>query len=298
MSNAPIYLSIADFIYELKSGDLSRIHLDEGFDDFYAQTERQLEIDTRIECFGSVPEALKKPTKSLYKAASDSAILWEIFDHPNGLQFLIYNPDDPSILQQIALFNEENQNWTVYSESKESNGEAIIFPLQYPLAPLIIYYTILRRDAIMIHASGLFDGKLGRAFSGFSGVGKSTLARLWNERGSMVINDDRLIIRKIKGEYWMYNTPMHYTDESRKTPLHRIYLPYHSPENKFELLTGVRAIAEMMAFCIQHGFRKENTSAHFDFVAELTKKLPVSKIGVVPTTEIVDFIRAKDAEMD
>lgn len=291
MSNSAIYLSIADFTIELRSSDESTIRLDQGFNHFYAEPNQQLKPDIVLNCFGSIPAELKNPAKSCYKAEAGNDLLWEIFDYPNGLQFMIYNPDNLGELQQIAVFNESNQSWKIYSEQENS----IIYPLQYPLAPLVLYYLILHMDAIMIHASGVYDGKEGRIFSGFSGVGKSTMAGLWNQMDSMVINDDRLILRKLNDGYWMYNTPMHYTDERRKTPLNRVYLPYHHPENKFEPITGVRAVAEMMAFCIQHGYRSENTSAHFDFISELTQKLPVVKLGVVPTTEVVDFIRANDA---
>jgi len=298
MSSAPIYLTIADFILQLNSVDGHAIKLDSGFAHFYAGKESIQKIDLTLNCFSTIPENLKNPLVSLYKANVAGGKLWEIYKHDEGLQLMVYDPDNPGVLQQIALYNEHKQIWQIYTEKTQINNEEVVFPLKYPLAPLVMYYLTVKNDAIMIHASGIYDGKKGRIFSGFSGVGKSTMAKLWNEKSSMVVNDDRLILRKIKGAYWMFNTPMDYTDDYKKTPVNHIYFPYHHSENKYERLKGVEAIAQMMAFCIQHGYSTKNMSAHFEFIAALSQKIPLSKIGVVPTLEVVDFIKEQDAKLD
>jgi len=47
----------------------------------------------------------------------------------------------------------------------------------------------------MIHASGVNNAGHGYIFSGVSGKGKSTMAKLWDNSGARVIHDDRLILR-------------------------------------------------------------------------------------------------------
>ena len=58
---------------------------------------------------------------------------------------------------------------------------------------------------------GLVDPEgRGHLFVGQSGAGKSTMARFWAGReGVRILSDDRIILRQIRGEIWMYGTPWH-----------------------------------------------------------------------------------------
>ena len=90
----------------------------------------------------------------------------------------------------------------------------------------------------MIHASGVnYSGK-GYLFSGVSGKGKSTMAKLWDNHGAKVIHDDRLIIRNTGNGYRMYNTPVYNNDEPLDSPLNKIFIIEHGTENRLIPLKG------------------------------------------------------------
>ena len=74
--------------------------------------------------------------------------------------------------------------------------EKEIDPFEYPLDGLILYYLTVINGDIMIHASGVNNAGEGYLFSGVSGKGKSTMAKIWDNYGAKVIHDDRLVIRK------------------------------------------------------------------------------------------------------
>ena len=76
--------------------------------------------------------------------------------------------------------------------------EREIDPFEYPLDGLILYYLTVINGDIMIHASGVNNQGQGYLFSGVSGKGKSTMAKLWNNTGAKVIHDDRLIYQKYR----------------------------------------------------------------------------------------------------
>ena len=76
-----------------------------------------------------------------------------------------------------------------------TDDEKEIDPFEYPLDGLILYYLTVINGDIMIHASGVNNAGHGYLFSGVSGKGKSTMAKLWENSGAKVIHDDRLIIR-------------------------------------------------------------------------------------------------------
>ena len=146
----------------------------------------------------------------------------------------------------------------------------------------------------MMHASCAYDGRTGRMFSGFSGVGKSTMSKLWAQEGSRIINDDRLIIRRHGEEYRVYNTPMYYQDIPKAAPLGAIFLIRHYPENALNLLRGAQAVSRVMAYSIQNNFDRRYVSQRLAFFSELCARVPVFDLGFVPDASVVEYILANE----
>ena len=84
---------------------------------------------------------------------------------------------------------------------------------------------------------------------------------------------------------------MPYFDFSKKSPVHHLYLPFHAPINSYESLSGAKAIANLLAFCIQHGYKKEILFHHIDVVQKILKKSSIALLGVVPEPSICNFIQ-------
>jgi hypothetical protein len=93
----------------------------------------------------------------------------------------------------------------------------------------------------------------------------------------------------------MFNTPMYYSDVPKKAPLHFIYLPYHHPANLYERGTGIQTSMRFMAHCIQHGYKEKHVQWHLDQVMDIAKHIPVTRLGVVPTTEVLTFIKEHES---
>jgi HprK-related kinase B len=66
---------------------------------------------------------------------------------------------------------------------------------------------LLHRGGLLFHSSAIVRGKRGLAFSGFSGMGKSTLALHMMSRGFHFVSNDRLIVRKYRHGVTMYGVP-------------------------------------------------------------------------------------------
>ncbi len=133
-------------------------------------------------------------------------------------------------------------------------------------------------------------------FSGFSGVGKSTISKIWADAGSQIINDDRLVIRKIDGKFYVYNTPMYYVDMSKKAPLDAIYLIRHFPENKANRVNGALAVSKVMAFCIQNNFDKSFINKRLEFFSELCAATAIYELGFVPDSSVVTYITENEKQ--
>jgi hypothetical protein len=116
------------------------------------------------------------------------------------------------------------------------------------------------------------------------------MAGLWNKTGSMVIHDDRLIIRNIDGKYFMYNTPVYKNDMPSQSEISRIFLINHGKENRLVPLKGARSVSLFLANCIQHNWNSELIARLIGSVSVMCSTLPVAQLFFKPDKSIIDFI--------
>ena len=282
-----INLSIAGFSINLFSEN--PIQLEYGYLPF-VQNNGSLIVDVEIECFPVLPENPFVKAEMVFEAENEHQKFYSIYRFGNNLGFIIYNQEVKTKIQQIALLDETFTQWKVYSDI--SDGK--LLPLKYPMGPIIMHYMTLKSDAVMMHASCAFDGLNARIFTGFSGNGKSTISKLWADSGNLIINDDRIIIRKSDEGYFVYNTPMYYSDRPKKAPLSSIYLISHSPKNKVKRLSGALAISKVMAFSIQNNYDKQFVQSRLELFSNLCQNIPVYELGFVPDESVVSFILANE----
>jgi hypothetical protein len=278
------YLKIADFIICLQSE--RPIFLDEGYSPFVV-THLGSQPDLILNCLPDLPVEQFDQEAVLFEAGDSGGMLYRIFRHNDGLAFFLYNQQQDRTLRQILLLDSACRRGTIYTLPK-SDGRFDV--MKYPLGPILIYYLTAKNNAILIHASGIFDGHKGRLFTGFSGYGKSTMAGLWKSAGSRIINDDRLVIRRMGDDYVMYNTPMYYPDEPKSAFLHAVHLIRHAPENKIKRVTGVQAVSNVMAFCIQNNYDASLIGNNVEFIVDMTGQIPVYKTGFIPDHTVADYI--------
>lgn len=283
-----INITIADFFIKLNSE--SNIELEEGYLPFLS-LEDKAEADVTIHCYLGLPANLFKQEDLVFEAKNEIQKFYSIFRSGKYLGFIIYNQEIKDKIQQIAFLDESYSHWKVYSDPASDSS---LWPLKYPLGPIVMHYLTVKSDAVMIHASCIFDGSKGRIFTGFSGNGKSTISKLWADAGNLIINDDRLIIRKSDSGYKAYNTPMYYKDIPKNTSLDAIYLISHSSENRMKKLSGALAVSKVMAFCIQNNFEQKQIQNHLDFLSELCSHIPIFELGFVPDSSVVNFILANE----
>ena len=288
MARADFHLCIADFIIHVRNASHLPMMLEEGYTSFLVD---ESEAQMTVHAYAGIPEEASGPAKLVYTAEQEGSDLWRIELEDGRYRFTVFDQDDATVVNQVAYTDGDFSRWDIHCRILEQEGEQGICPLLYPMGPLLMYHLTVCHDALMVHGSAVWDGERCRLFSGFSGVGKSTMARIWQEHGATVINDDRLIIRRVEDGYMVYNTPMFYPDAPRRAPLHAIFLPYHSPKNQIVLLAGAEAASKVSAYCIQHGYHRGHVEHRLDVVGGLCEVLPVHRIGVVPDADIISFIR-------
>jgi hypothetical protein len=190
----------------------------------------------------------------------------------------------------VLKFSLKDREWDLWIDSAKPETD----PLEYPLDGLILYYLTVINDDLLIHASGINYGGKGLLFSGISGKGKSTMAKLWDDFGAKVIHDDRLIIRKSINGYRMFNTPVYENDKPDDSPLNSIFIIEHGEENKLIQLKEASAVSQVMANCIQHTWHTGIISHLSEAISEMCKNIPVYRLQFRPDRSVIDHILKRD----
>ena len=283
-------LKIGSFAIKLFCKTNREISFDSGYIPFIT-SENISNPSTEIEIIESIPEDLRNEDKLIFESNDETKKLWHICKLDDGYKVIVFNPLLPNKIQQIAIIPASSYQWKIYCELNENN---LLMPFSYPMGPIILYYLTTVNNAIMIHSSGIIDGKKGRLFSGFSGAGKSTMAEIWKENGHPIINDDRLLLAIEDEKVIMHNTPMFYEDNPKSNQLQAIYLLKQTQENCIRQLNNAEAISRLLAFCIQHSYDKQFLEHHLTTIFDIYNLIPIYELGFKPDTDIIDFIRSHE----
>ena len=278
-----ICLAIGGFSIRLSAD--RKIQLEDGYLPF-VENQNVENPDFTIRCVEHLPSIGFDASDLLFQAENEFQKFYSIYRNGNQLAFVIYNQQTNNEVQQVAFLDENFKHWTIHCEV--ING--LFLPLGYPMGPIVMHYITLKTNAVMMHASCAYDGTKARLFTGFSGAGKSTMSMLWSKAGRQIINDDRLIVRKQDGVFFVYNTPMYYKDIPKKAPLSSIFLISHSPENRIKKLSGAMSITRVMAFSIQNNFDRRFIEGRLDLFTELCSQVGVYELGFVPDESVVNFV--------
>jgi len=176
---------------------------------------------------------------------------------------------------------------------KNKNG----FPFGYPLDQILMINLLARNRGILVHACGLqHNSSSGLLFAGISGAGKSTMANLWKkEKDVTLLNDDRVIIRKIDSKFWMYGTPWHgdakvYAND--KAPLEKIFFLRHAKKNTVRKISSMEACSRLITCLFPVFWDKKGMKFTLSFCSELLQKTPCYELGFLPDKRVLNFIRA------
>jgi len=150
-------------------------------------------------------------------------------------------------------------------------------------------------NRLLIHASGIVFQSKAFLFTGVSGIGKSTIAKLWKDTGAQVLNDDRLIISSVQNEVTLYNNPMpYYLQYPAKGVLQKIFLLKQSPQNYIKPLKGVVAYSRVLGNFIQQFYKPEMVKKHLEIIESVLSKIDVYEMGFKPDREIISMVKELD----
>jgi len=216
----------------------------------------------------------------------NKANFWSVWSYESDLFIRTIFPLSSSDKNAVLKFSLTSKKWDLWIEDEDNKMD----PFEYPLDGLILYYLTVIHGDILIHASGVNNNGKGYLFSGVSGKGKTTMAKLWDDCGAEVIHDDRLILRKTGDGYTMYNTPVYNDDKPLSAPLYKIFLIDHGTENKLTPVKGANAVSLVMANCIQHNWGTDIIAGLLESVSDLCETIPTVKLFFTPDASVIECI--------
>lgn len=211
---------------------------------------------------------------------------WSVWKYHSGLYIWTIFPLSSTEKNAVLKFSLTSMEWDLWIYGARDETD----PLEYPLDGLILYYLTVINGDIMIHASGVNHAGHGYIFSGVSGKGKSTMAKIWDDSGAKIIHDDRLIIRNTGGVYRMFNTPIYNNDEPRESVISKIFIIEHGTENMLVPLKGANAVTQVMANCIQHNWGADIIARLLGSISIMCGAIPTSKLFFKPDRSVIDLI--------
>jgi hypothetical protein len=247
--------------------------------------------------FDVVEELLPPAHPPLFQGESfeDKLIPYHWSVHRQATHPYIYLHFNQQGIQKLAATLElTNKQIDVRIQVQNKTEHLLLDPFFHPFGAILLQYLVQYHQGLLLHASGVADRTNGFVFTAVSGTGKSTMAKLWNQCGSQVINDDRLALLPLGNEVIMTNTPMpYYQDIHKECPVTAIFILKQAPQNSITPIPKALGVAKLMSNCIQSLYDTNQVKAHLEALKHIAKKCPIFEVGFKPTTEIVDLIRTQ-----
>ncbi len=220
---------------------------------------------------------------------------WIIYKISSGYiykMFVTGNNESPL----VAIFNEDHTEGHIhkgrfYTEAfKEGNLTSL---LCFPTDQILFARLLADRGGIILHGSGIILKGKGYLFVGHSDAGKTTLVKIFRHH-TRILNDDRMIVRKENGSFYLYGTPWHgelSLVAPDRVPLKAILFLNQAKENRIERTEGLEAFKSLYGCTIKALITERWTKKALDVCQALSREVPCYHLcfdkteGVISTIE-------------
>lgn len=292
-----IILMQSKFAKEQFSEEEKKLQAADRFKNFIYSGRKKPDITIKINLVDKFPEVKGAKDVFITYHFQDGSENWRLLKKGNS--YIYKSPLKDK--KQLMFVNKTFDRVTAYLLPKGKKGKVWNFvDLIYDfLQVLLINYFALSKKGIFVHAIGIkdLDGN-GLLFAGESGAGKSTTARLWYKHSkAMILNDDRIIVRKLKKRFFIYGSPWHgeFSDylASRidSAQLKRLFFIYHAPQNIMRRIPQKEAFNLLYPALFPTFWDKRCLENIVSFCQDLISGVAVYRLGFVNDKRVINFVR-------
>ena len=160
---------------------------------------------------------------------------------------------------------------------------------------LRIVHTLLlaRKGGFLVHASSAIRNGRAFLFSGASGAGKTTMARLAPPDAAL-LTDEISYVTLQDGRYTAVGTPFYgelaRVGENLRAPVECVYLLAKGPENKIEPIDGADAVRGLMENILFFARDPEFVKLVFDAALDFVSRVPIRRLTFAPDARVWELI--------
>ncbi len=150
---------------------------------------------------------------------------------------------------------------------------------------LRIVHTLLlaRKGGFLVHASSAIRNGRAFLFSGVSGAGKTTMAKLAPPDAALLTD-----------EYTAVGTPFYgelaRVGENLRAPVECVYLLAKGPENKIEPIVGADAVRSLLENILFFARDPEFVKLVFDAALDFVNRVPIRRLTFAPDARVWELI--------
>ena len=150
-------------------------------------------------------------------------------------------------------------------------------------------------DTVLMHASCIDCDGNGIIFTGYSGVGKTTHATLWNNYANAdIINGDKILIREINNTLYACGLPWKGSSEyclNKKTKLKSIIVLRQAKENKLTPLNSSSATELTIPHFFLPYWDEKCTDNACKTIDKILRNIPVFLLECRPDEDAVNLVK-------
>ena len=247
------------------------------------------EPDIRVNMRRGTPD--DKATRKFF----GSYPIWDLY-RSNGNSVIKFYDEMTGLARALAFETHLKEADLFFPDATDQ----FIDPFYGPVLELLMINYLAQFRGAVLHSCGIKSGDSGLLFVGESGAGKSTLTRLWNQVGDVeILSDDRTIVRKKDGDYWMYGTPWHGEAKfgsPQSVRLDRIYFIQHGAANSARPIRGAMPVQNLLTGSFPPYWDPEGMEFTMDLFSDLTATVPCYELFVKPDMGVIEYIKAHSEE--
>lgn len=160
---------------------------------------------------------------------------------------------------------------------------------------LRIVHTLLlaRKGGFLVHASSAIRNGRAFLFSGVSGAGKTTVARLAPPDAALLTDEISYVIPQ-GGGYFAVGTPffgeLARVGENLRAPIECVYLLAKGPENRIEPIAGTEAVRALLGNILFFARDPEFVKLVFDAAIDFAGRVPIRRLTFAPDERVWELI--------
>lgn len=263
---------------------------DEKLGLFLAESEmEECDFVFEVEC-GNFPEIPRR--KPLYENSRECVFenkdTWSIFyRHPGQeWEFCVTRNEDDAKIHVLPRYKKYAENmWNLINKIELSS-------------------LLLEKQALILHASFVIHEDKAILFTGPSGIGKSTQAKLWEENKSCeIINGDRALIKRRGGTLWAFGIPFSGSSGicfNKEAPIQGIVILEQGNGNCVCTVTEAEAVKFLYSQTAVIRRKELDVLGTFELLEEFVAMVPVVRFICRPEKEAVsmlsDYFEKEDEE--